>query len=505
MRWYRHAHSSTIRWVIRGAAVLVVMTSTLLVGIRQARCQSPRGGKSGRPIAIEHVTVVPMTGAGVLSDTTVVITGERISGIGKSTTLKLPPGARRVDGSRQWLLPAFTDMHVHFAARPSTDVPYGPAHVLAPFVANGVLQVVDLASNPDTNQVRDRIAKGALIGPRIATCRMVDGDPPMWREAATVVRTREDAAGAVAGVRAGGYDFIKVYSNLGLDSFRGLLDAATARGVRVLGHFPGGLEARPADVLLPGYALVAHAEEFAWHDPDWSDGEIARLTERMLARGAALTTTLYLNEQIAAQTRSLGAVESVEGLAQVNPAELASWFESNRYNAAFTPERLGKLEAGVDFMRRLVRAFVKAGVRVLAGTDSGVAGVAPGYSLHQELQALARAGLTNAEILEAATVRPIEWLGFAGDRGTVEVGKRANLLLLSADPLLDIRNTRAIAAVVHDGRVSMRAELDRRMLELDALYAPLRARFSPRAAELLKDRAARRDGAKPLPGSVSGR
>jgi Amidohydrolase family len=468
---------------------LITVLSMLLFGPGEGRCQTPRGREDKPTVAIEHVTVLPMTGVGALADMTVVIAGEWIQRMGKSATLKLPKSVRRVNGSDQWLLPALTDMHVHIAARPAADLPYGVADVLAPFVANGVLQIVDLASSPDTNQVRDRIAKGELDGPRIATCRLVDGDPPLAGPIASVVRTRADAEQVVIDIKRQGYDYIKVYSNLSLDSFQGVLAAARGRGLRVLGHFPGTQQASPADALLPGFALVAHAEEFAWHDWDWSDEEIAKHVQLMLARGAALTTTLYLDEQIAAQTRSLDVLEKVEGLARVNPAELSQWFESNRYAARSDPERIRKLEAGVEFMRRMVRAFVAAGVRVFAGTDSGVAGVAPGYSLHQELLALSRAGLTNAQILEAATVQPMRWLGVAGDRGTVEVGKRANLLLLSADPLAKIDNTRAISAVVHDGRVIPRAELDRRMAELDALYAPLRARFSPRAAALLDARA----------------
>jgi imidazolonepropionase-like amidohydrolase len=122
----------------------------------------------------------------------------------------------------------------------------------------------------------------------------------------------------------------------------------------------------------------------------------------------------------------------------------------------------------VDFNRRLVSAFVAAGIPVLAGTDAPVPGLVPGFSLHDELEALARAGLDNRRVLESTTRLPAEWLGTIGDRGTVEAGKRADLVLLDANPLDDIANTRKIAAVIRDGYYLPRRELERRMAVLAA-------------------------------------
>lgn len=454
-------------------------------GSRPVLAQPADGTRSKPILAIENVTILPMNGTATLPNSTVLIAGDRIVAIGNADDV-LPKHAMRLDGTGKWLMPTLTDMHVHFVAEPIPELPYSAEEVLSPFVANGVLQVVDLASSEHTNTLRDRVARGDLRAPRIASARMVDGDPPIWGpETAMVLNTPNEAHRGVSNIVAEGYNFIKVYSRLDIKVFRALLKEAQVQNIRVIGHIPGRGQVDVTDALLPGFAMVAHAEEFAFRAPHGSDEEIAEYVALARETGLALTSTLYLNEQLAAQTRDPRILAEVEGLAQVNPVELPGWFETNRYTAATSPERVAQLEAVVDFNRRLVKAFVEAGIPVFAGTDTGVSGVAPGYSLHEELQALTRAGLTNAQILATATSGPARWLGVASDRGTVEVGQRANLLLLDADPLADISNTRAIAAVIVDGQVIEREELDAMMSELAALYAPLRGYFSPRAAEVL--------------------
>jgi imidazolonepropionase-like amidohydrolase len=455
----------------------------------QVRARPAAQPNAASVTAIERVTVLPMTDADPMAETTVVIEGDRIVAIADAAEVEVPAGAVRVDGSGKWLLPALTDMHVHFVAEPILELPYGPGDVLLPFVANGVLQIVDLASSEHTNSLRDAIAAGDRSAPRIATARMVDGDPPFrGAETATVLHTPDEARQAVTDIVAAGYDFIKVYSLLDLETFHALLAAARSQGIRVIGHLPGRREVPAAEVVVPGLALVAHAEEYAFLTPDRTDAVINNYVGLASENGVGLISTLFLDEQLLAQRRDPEMLAELEGLAHVNPVELPTWFEANRYTEAASPERIAQLESVVEFNRRLVAAFVAAGIPVLAGTDSGVSGVVAGYALHEELGALARAGLTNDQILRAATSGPAQWLGVDDDRGTVEVGKRANLLLLEGDPLGEISNTRAIAAVIHNGRVIERAALDAKLSELAATYAPVRAWFSPRAAENLRDR-----------------
>jgi imidazolonepropionase-like amidohydrolase len=183
-----------------------------------------------------------------------------------------------------------------------------------------------------------------------------------------------------------------------------------------------------------------------------------------------LVPTLTVDHRILEQTLDPGTLRTRPEIRYVHPLVQRVWSQRNPYVGHNTPERIAQLCATIEFNARIVRAFVTAGLPVLAGTDSLVPGVVAGVALHDELAALVAAGLTPYQALDAATRAPSVWMGVAGDRGTVEVGKRADLLLLDADPLADIANTRRIAGVVVSGRWLPRREIDARLDELVQRY-----------------------------------
>jgi imidazolonepropionase-like amidohydrolase len=221
--------------------------------------------------------------------------------------------------------------------------------------------------------------------------------------------------------------------------------------------------------------MVAHAEEFAQHTFPPSLEAIPRYVEMAKRNGTWLTATLSLNERLLEQTSDPASLKRRPELRYLVPQMYALVMNGNPYVAQASPERIEYLRRVVEFNKPLVRAFVAAGIPVVAGTDSPVPGVVPGFALHDELAALTRAGLSNRQALESATRLPSEWLGVSADRGTVEVGRRADLLLLDADPLAEISNTRRIAAVIAGGRYLSRAVLDRRLKDMDARYSKARA------------------------------
>jgi imidazolonepropionase-like amidohydrolase len=433
--------------------------------------------------AMEHVAVLPMTiGGSPLNDVTVVIRGGRIASIGPSGQKVAMPGVKRIDATGKWLIPGLTDMHAHiendrmlalFLHDPS--VPDGTVRtedILTPYVVNGVVQVVSLQAMSESIGQRVDVNSGRVLGPRLVLAAMIDGAPPIWPVGMTrVAATPEDGRQVVRDAAAEGYDLIKVYSRLDLDTFTAIVAEARRLKLRVVGHIPGRGKGITDKFFQPGFDMVAHAEEFAQQTDPPSLDAIPRYVDMAKRNGTWLTATLTLDDRLLEETRHPETLKSRPELRFLTPRFREVVVNHNPYVAQASPERIQSLQQIVDFNRELVRAFVAAGIPVVAGTDAPVPGVVPGFALHDELQALAKAGLSNRQALESATRLPCEWLGLSAECGTVEVGKRADLLLLDADPLTEVGNTRRIAAVILGGRYLSRAMLDRRLADLEAHYS----------------------------------
>ncbi len=437
---------------------------------------------------IEHVNVLPMTANGAsLHDVSVVVRGGMIVALASAQTASVPHGMRRISGRDKWLMPGLADMHVHVVNRGLArirhqNIPPGAMltrDLMLPFIANGVTQILDMSSLPESLEQRDEIKRGAVLGPHYATAGEIDGSPAVWGAVAREATTPQEARRAVQDIHAAGYDFIKVYSRLNLPVYAAILDEGQREGIRVVGHLPNAARGNAEAVLFDGLAMVAHAEEYAKQATDLSD---ATLSGNDLERFAALavrhkiwlTATLTTMQWIASQTRDASVVAANPHLKYMYPALVAQWLHHNQYVQRATPERVLLFERMVAFNDRLVRTFAADGVPILAGTDASVPGIVYGFSLHDELDALAHAGLSNRQVLESATRLPAEFLGVQLKRGTIETGKEADLLLLDADPLADVANTRRIAAVVVAGSYYSRQRLDTMMQELARRYATMK-------------------------------
>ncbi len=432
------------------------------------------------PLSIEHVTVLPMTPDGaVLRDQTVVIDKGRIQWIGNAATAPQPagPAPQKIDGRGKFLLPGFTDMHMHLENdrlmrlySGNDAVPDGYIdleNALLPYLANGVTQMFNLSAMSESIGQSVLVESGRALGPHIAGAAMIDGSPPIWFPGMTrVAATPDDGRQAVRDAKAEGYRFIKTYSKLTPEAFLAIVDEARKNGMRVLGHIPGRESGRTADFFVPGFDLVAHAEEFAQQTQVPALDRIPEYVRMMKANGTSLIATLTLNERLLEQTRNPDSLKSRAELLHLDPGMYQMVMHANPYLRDTSAERVAFLQSLVTFNRELVRACAAAGVPVLTGTDSPVPGIVPGFSLHDEFEALVRAGLSPREVLAGSTRRAAEWLGTAADRGTVEVGKRADLVLLDANPLESIANTRRITAVMVNGRHRDRGWLDVQMKAL---------------------------------------
>jgi imidazolonepropionase-like amidohydrolase len=429
----------------------------------------------------EHATVLAMTPRSApLRDATVIVRGERVMWIGSAGRAPIPAAATRIDATGRWLLPALVDAHVHienpremrlFLQDPAIDErAIADADILLPFVAHGVLQIGNFAAMSEAIGQRRAVETGAILGPHMMLAAMVDGEPPLWPIGVTrVAATPEAGRQVVRDEIAEGYDMVKVYNNLSLDTFTAIVDEARRRGVKVTGHIPG--RGGPIDPFFqPGYTMVAHAEELAGRALDGSDAEVARMVALAKQNGTGVISTLTVDKRILEQILDPTTLHTRPEIRFVHPVTRRWWYERNPYIGHGTPERLAQLRGVIALNDKLVRAFAAAGLPVLAGTDSLVPGVVAGAALHDELVALVAAGLTPYQALDAATRAPAAWMGTAGDRGTLEIGKRADLLVLDADPLADISNTQRIAGVVANGRWLPRAELDARLAALARRY-----------------------------------
>ena len=292
----------------------------------------------------------------------------------------------------------------------------------------------------------------------------------MTRVATNPVEGRQ----AVRDAAAEGYEIIKAYGNLDLPTFTAIVEEARRLKLTVVGHIPQRGKGITDKFFQPGFTMVAHAEEFAQQTAVPSEADIPRYVAMAKQNGTWLTATLTLNERLVEQTAHPETLKTRPEIGFLTPLFHSVVTNHNPYVAQASPKRIEYLSKIVAFNAKLVRAFGEAGIPVLAGTDTPVPGLVAGFSLHDELEAMARTGLDNRRVLEGATRLPAEWLGVDADRGTVAVGKRADLILLDGDPLADVANTRRISAVIAGGRYLPRAELDRDMLALDERYAAIR-------------------------------
>jgi imidazolonepropionase-like amidohydrolase len=359
-------------------------------------------------LAIEHVTVIPMTRDTALRDYTVLVRGDRIEWIGPSNSARVPVGARRVDGRGKFLLPGLADMHVHLRS----------TQHLSQFVAAGVTTVRNMHGGPQHVAWRERIAAGTLNGPTIFTA-----GPPLGQYRVNPdprfagVRTTVDAERAVRQQIAAGYDMIKVIQRIEPPVFRHLMRIARTARMPVVGHvIPGvGLE----DAVLLGQASVEHV-----------DGLRNRSRIRSLLGGHK------------------GFDEDARVLAR-----------SGAWVGTIASSRTGDCAPPTAVVRRSIAALRTAGVKMLAGSDAGIGPVQPGSALHCELQTLVAAGLTPYEALATATINAGAFAKAHLQRarmpfGTVTIGARADLVLLASDPRADIGAvTRPVAIVLRGNRI----------------------------------------------------
>lgn len=395
------------------------------------------------PVAIENVGIVDVAAGRVLPGRTVVVGGD-----GRIQQITKGPGSARetIDGTGKFLIPGLWDMHVHF--------PGSPAEFLPLFVGHGVTSVRDMGSSLETLKWRAAVENHRVVGPTIVTCGLILDDAPGDWPFRLRVRTADEARAAVDRRANEGVDCIKVHNLLPRVAYFAAVEEATRRRLPVVGHVP--LTVQLSEAIAAGQHTIEHLSEFRMAQECASGCE--PLLHSMRDAHVFNTPTLVSLRKIAGVSGGQATDEVTDGVPQSLRAmwrDLDERFFSSRDSAQ--TEQLQRLYATA---LRTVGAMKGAGVPILAGTDIGIPGLVPGASLHEELVVLVESGLSPAEALAAATINPAASMGLGRTVGVIERGSVADLVLLDADPLVDIRNTRRIAAVVSHGRLFRGAELE---------------------------------------------
>ena len=427
-------------------------------------------------LAFRHVNVIDATGSPVRPDMTVVVEGQRIVDLGKSGHVQIPKSAKIVDASGKFLIPGLWDMHVHTIF--GDWIPKDEKIILPLFVANGVTGVRDMGSDLEAvKQWRSEIAAGKLLGPRmIVAGPMLDGPTPRFPSSVPV---SDSASGrkVVDDLKNAGVDFIKIQSLVPRDGYFAAASEANKLGITFVGHVPDAVRASEAssagqksiehftgvfegcstieDQLLKGRKTLG--QNVATFNPERAKTLIALFAKNQTWQVPTL-----------AWERVQWLVDDID-LSQDPLIKYAPVAWKNRTWAMFKKDILETMDTDplpvrkrfVQMELEMTLAMFRAGVPFMAGTDTAAGiHIFPGFSLHQELALFVEAGLTPMQALQTATLNPAKFLGTTANMGTVEKGKIADLVLLDANPLEDINNTRKIQAVVLAGRYFSRAQLD---------------------------------------------
>ncbi len=411
----------------------------------------------------EKVNVVSMSPEArkkVLKKQTVVIENGRIVAIGKASKVDVPEGAEVIRGKKKFLMPGLYDMHIHGDGIPAIPEGVSDEEYYALLLANGVLGLYDpWGFNQIWNWKKD-LDRGRTIGPRLhfsspgvndethATADEVEADVRKWI--------------------AQGYQAIKTHSDISRDKFLRLHEVARELGVPVVGHAlrPGfSIQA----TLDQGQSMLTHVEEIlstevTFDFPETHRDDLAEPLQAVANSGIWVTTTVGTYETIV-NTVDPARFEQIFERPEMRflpPSVLHQWRFENTYHR-------DDFRQDADYWERLlvVKLYIvdelnRLGAldRLLLGTDAGVHNIVHGFSIHDELRLLVQAGLTPFEALLTGTYNPAVFLGEALEAGTVEVGKRADLVLLDKNPLKKISNVRRVAGVTIDGRWFSREELD---------------------------------------------
>lgn len=451
--------------VLTLAAVAAVAFTPAVIG------QTP-----SRTVVFENVNIVPMDRERVIQRQTVVVRDGRIAEIAPAAEVQAPAGATRVDGSGKYLMPGLAEMHGHLTANYLPDA--AKADILYLYVANGVTTVRAMLGNPDAITTRDAIAAGTLLGPKLYVA-----GPALNGKAAP---TPEDGARIVREQKEAGYDLVKILGGMPAAVYERIMRTAHSVKIDVAGHVPGDVGVRGA--LAARQRSIDHLDQYipslkltpdtSWAEEDRRIAELAQLTAKS---GVWNVPTMYLWDLFHNAETGEALRARLTETRYLPRTMIDEWTKSK--NARLRPPNdtlsgVGAFgQTGVRVMqlrRKIVKALKAANAPIALGTDSPQMFSVPGFSTYRELKLMVgQLGYTPYEALASGTLKVAEYFGTTAETGTVAEGKRADLILLNANPLIHIGNAENRAGVMVNGRWLPESDIQKRLAEIAARAATM--------------------------------
>jgi len=408
-------------------------------------------------VVFRNVSVIPMTSPKVMEKQTVVVKDGRIESISKKAAV--PKGATVIDGTGKFLMPGLADMHVHV---PPVDAKGElMKDVLTMLVTNGVTTARGMWGSPGQLEIRQKARLGQIISPTLFLA-----GPPF---SSLSVASAEEVVPRVRAQKKEGWDLLKIHDGLTLEQYDAIAKTAREEKIRFGGHVP--LSVSLPHAIEMGQETIEHMDPFAVYletaKGPVDEKKLADLVQKLKNAGTWVVPTNAVSE-ITFGSVPLDTLNAYSENKYSPKGAVDVWVQT--YNARIT--HIPRDQAGnvVTNNRRILRAFREGGVHVLLGTDALGQFIEPGFSVMREMVSLRGAGFTPYEILRMATVNPATYLGTQSTTGTIEPGKRADLVLLDASPLADVANVAKVRGVMLAGRWLPRDQIDEALKRIVEKY-----------------------------------
>jgi imidazolonepropionase-like amidohydrolase len=411
------------------------------------------------PVAFTDVAVLPMDRERVLEGQTVIVRRGRIEAVGPSGSVRVPAGAVRIPGRGKYLMPGIAEMHAHVPGEQNPQA----VDIMALYVLTGATTIRGMNGTPFQFELRRRIGAGEILGPTLFAVA-----PPF---SGGSIGTPDDERRKVREYKAAGYDVLKIYPGIPRETYDAIVATAREVGIPYSGHVPPEVGLRHAIASRQSVEHLDGYVEASRGDP----AAIAELAHATREAGIWNTPTMDVWKTILG-TRSTDELRRRPELVYLRPEVIDAWVRQTaqfaRGNGSFwrtALEQVGMRESPADIVAlrdRILQALHRAGARLVLGADSPQVFSVPGFSLAHEMRAMVEAGVPTYAVLEAATRNPAAFFGREAEFGTVEPGKRADLILVEGNPLQDIRNVHRQAGVMVRGRWLPKEEIDRRLADI---------------------------------------